>query len=95
MRDQLKTALGKQILLDDKGKFQYVTTMVEVMNALGAVAAVLEEYFITGEDGIAYKLYKTKEGNWYDLDSQNNPYEQSILQRLKRAIDAQVNEVSE
>lgn len=95
MRDQLKTALGKQILLDDGRKFQYVITMVEVMNALGAVAAVLDEYLITGEDGLVYKLYKTKEGNWYDADGQSNPSEQIILQRLKRAIDAHVIEVSE
>ncbi|HLP38948.1 hypothetical protein [Lacibacter sp.] len=95
MRDQLKTALGKQVVLDDGRKFQYVIYMVEVMNALGAVAAVLKEYLITSEDGSSYKSYKTKEGNWYDLDVQNNPPEQIILQRLKRAIDAQVNEVSE
>lgn len=75
MRDQLKTVLGKQILLDDGRKFQYITTQVEVQNALGIVAAVLQEYLITSDDGISYKLYKTKEGNWYDLDGQNNPLE--------------------
>ncbi len=95
MREQLKTVQGKQITLEDGRKYHYITTAFEVQNALGAVAAVLEEYLITSDDGTAYKLYKTKEGNWYDLDEQNNAVEQIILQRLKRAIDNHVNEFSE
>ena len=95
MREQLKTVLGKQIILDDGKKYHYITTAFEVQNALGKVAAILEEFLITGEDGSVYKLYKTKEGNWYDLDEQNNAVEQIILQQLKRAIDNFVNEFSE
>lgn len=95
MRDQLKTSLGKQILLDDGRKFQYVITKVEVQNVLGVVAAVLQEYFITSEDGLVYKLYKTREGNWYDLDSQNSPLVQTILQRLKRVVEEVESEISQ
>ncbi len=95
MRDQLKTALGKQIRLDDGRKFQYIISQVEVLNALGVVAAVLDEYCITGEDGTTFKLHKTKEGNWYNLERQNNVSEQPVLQHLKRAIDAHLQEISE
>ena len=95
MRDQLKTALGKQITLENGRKFQYIISQVEVLNVLGAVAAVLDEYLITGEDGTTYKLHKTKEGNWYSLKGQNNVSELPVLQYLKQAIDAHVNEVSE
>ncbi|HLP37598.1 hypothetical protein [Lacibacter sp.] len=95
MRDILKTALGKQITLDDGRKFRYFISRTEVLNALGVVAAVLDEYFITGEDGANYKLHKTKEGNWYNLEGQNNVSEQPVLQHLKRAIDAQVQQISE
>lgn len=95
MREQLLTALGKQITLDDGVKYQYAISQVEVENALGAVVAVLDQLIITDEAGNLYKLYKTKEGNWYDLDAENNTFQQAVLQRLKRAIDSSLKEVSE
>jgi hypothetical protein len=94
MRDLLKTALGKQLILPNGSKYMFVIARVEVLNALGTVAAVLDEYLITSEDGTTYKLHKTKEGNWYNPEGQNHVSEQPVLQQLKRAIDAQVKEVS-
>lgn len=95
MREHLLTAVGKQITLDDGVKYQYVISQVEVQNALGAVVAVLDQWIITDEAGNLYKLYQTKEGNWYDLDAERNTIQQAVLQRLKRAIDSSLKKVSE
>lgn len=93
MRELLKTALGKQIILEDGSKYHYVCSQVEVMNALNVVVAILEEYLITSENGVVYKLHKTKEGYWYDIEGQKETAEQVILQHLKRAFDAAFSDV--
>lgn len=43
----------------------------KIANSLGAADAVLDEYFITDSNGETYKLYKTNEGNWYDIAEAN------------------------
>lgn len=95
MRDLLKTVLGKEITLSDGAVYRYIITQKEVVNALGTVVAVLDEYLITAADGTAYHLFKTKEGNWYNPDEKNHLSEQPVVQQLKRAIDALAQEVSE
>lgn len=87
MEAELTGEKNKEIILEDKSLYLYSVKPVEITNVLGAVIAVLEEYSVTGSKGENYKLYKTKEGNWYDIVDTipvvNNP----VLRALKLAID--------
>ncbi len=67
MEMDIKTEEIKEIFLKDNSRFSYIIKQVEITNILGAAVAVLDEYFITSSAGENYKLYKTKEGNWYDI----------------------------
>lgn len=76
-----------QVRLEDNKPYTYTIKQVETTNALGAVIATLDEYFITNPHGENYKLYKTKEGNWYDLPEMIFSANTGILRALKLAID--------
>jgi hypothetical protein len=80
-----------QIILEDKGQFYYTISPYELKNGLGNIAAVLQEYTFTNKSGIEgqffCKLYKTKEGNWYDFEETKMIPEKEILRMLKSAID--------
>lgn len=93
MRDALKNLFSNQIILEDNGKFYYTIKPYELINALGNVIAVLQEYnFIKdGDDNGQFycKLYKTKEGNWYDISDTNKSIDKSIIMALKLSIDTQ------
>jgi hypothetical protein len=78
----------KEIVLSDNSRFSYTIKQVEITNALGAAVAVLDEYFITDSAGENYKLYKTKEGNWYDVPEVNKGVDKSVLLGLKLGIDS-------
>lgn len=84
----IKTEEIKEIILADNSSFSYTIKQVEVKNSLGAAVAVLDEYLITNTAGEIFKLYKTKEGNWYDVPEANNRVEKGVLLGLKFAIDA-------
>ena len=88
MEMDVKTEEIKQIILDDNSRFSYTIKQVEITNILGAAVAVLDEYFITDSAGENYKLYKTKEGNWYDIEEVKLSSQNNILRALKSAIDA-------
>lgn len=60
---------------------------MKITNILGAAVAVLDEYLITNFAGEVYKLYKTKEGNWYEVPEVNTGVEKSVLMGFKLAID--------
>ena len=78
---------NNEIILEDNSQYFYTVRPFEITNALGAVIAVLDEYSITNINGEIYKLYKTKEGNWYDI-SETIPVENNaFLRALKLAID--------
>ena len=66
-------------------------------NALGNIIAVLQEFnFTKKEDNNGQffcKLYKTKDGNWYDIEEAKILAEKGILRMLKSAIDAKENGV--
>jgi hypothetical protein len=79
----------KEIVLSDNSRFSYTINQVEITNILGATVAVLDEFFITNSAGENYKLYKTKEGNWYDVPEANTGVAKSILLALKLKIDTQ------
>lgn len=79
------------VFLDDKSQYSYTIMPFEVINALGTVSAVLKEFSIHNCHGEIYKLYKTKEGYWYDINVIDSGKVNSILQALKTAIDKQQN----
>ena len=92
MRDALKNLFNQQIILEDNSLFYYSIKPFELTNALGNIIAVLQEYNFTKKDDntdqFYCKLYKTKEGNWYDVEEARITSEKSILRILKLAIDS-------
>lgn len=84
----IKTEESKQIILGDNSRFSYTIKQIEITNILGAAGAVLDEYSITSTAGENYKLYKTNEGNWYDLTEINEEVDKSVLLALKLGIDS-------
>ena len=72
MRDALKNRFSNQITLEDNSQFYYTISPYELTNALGNIIAVLQEYnFIKNDENngqFCCKLYRTKEGNWYDIE---------------------------
>ena len=93
MRDALKNLISNQIILEDNSLFYYTITSYELTNALGNIIAVLQEYNFTKKDDIngqfSCKLYKTKEGNWYDIEEVKIASEKVVLRMLKSAIAAE------
>jgi hypothetical protein len=91
MEMDIRTEEIKEIFLGDKSRFSYTITQVEITNVLGAAVAILDEYCITNSAGENYKLYKTNEGNWYDILEINKGVNNTILIQLKLIIDLQIN----
>jgi hypothetical protein len=95
MRDELKNVFSNEIILEDNSQFCYTIKPFELTNALGHIVAVLQEYyFIKKEDTTApffCKLYRTKEGNWYDIEESKINTQKGIFRMLKSAIDTQEN----
>jgi hypothetical protein len=95
MRDSLKHLFSTQVVLEDGSVFYYSISPYELKNALGYNIAVLQEYNFAkkgDESGQnSCKLYKTKDGNWYDFDDAKATVEKGTLRLLKSAIDAKEN----
>ena len=95
MRDVLKTLFSSQIILEDNSEFYYTIKPFDLTNALGNIIAVLAEYNFTKKDDntgqFSYKLFKTKEGNWYDFEDVKIIAEKGVLRMLKSAVDAKEN----
>jgi hypothetical protein len=95
MREALKHVFSNQIVLEDKSRYYYTIKPYELTNVLGHSVAVLQEYdFTKQEDGNAAfscKLYKTKEGNWYETGETKTAVEKHGIRMLKSAIDAKEN----
>ena len=89
MEMDVRTEESKEIILSDNNRFTYTIKQVEIKNILGTSVAVLDEHSITDTDGVNYKLYKTKYGNWYDLPEANTGIAKNILLALKLKIDNQ------
>ncbi|MBK8088830.1 MAG: hypothetical protein IPK31_13315 [Chitinophagaceae bacterium] len=87
METDIKTEEIKKIVLQGCSRFSYTIKQVEITNILGATVAILDEYFITDSNGETYKLYKTNEGNWYDIPDMNKGVNTSVLLALKFGID--------
>jgi hypothetical protein len=88
MEMDTKTEQIKEIFLGDNSYFTYTIKQVEITNILGAAVAVLDEYFITDSAGENYKLYLTKEGNWYDMEDANPDADNARLMEIKKAINS-------
>ena len=78
-----------EISLNNGNKYFYIISTFNVKNPLGIVKATLKEFTLYKADDletIVCKLYKTDEGNWYDLaaNNLNNPL---LLTYIKIAID--------
>ena len=69
----------------------YYTAEAVIKNPVGKVSATLIEYTITGdtEDAadIFCKLYKTKEGFWYDSSNWDSQLDTRTRYNIKVAID--------
>ena len=96
MRDVLKNLFSYHITLEDNSQFYYTITPYELTNALGSSIAILQEYNFTkkGDNGglFSCKLYRTKEGNWYNIEDEKMVTEKGILRMLKSALDAKEND---
>ena len=92
MRDALKNLFSNQIILEDNSLFYYSVKPYELTNPLGNIIAVLQEYNFTKKDDnngkFSCKLYKTKEGNWYDISDSIPLENNAIFRDLKLAIDS-------
>ena len=95
MRDALKNLFTNQINLEDNSQFYYTITPYELTNALGNMIAVLQQYNFTKKDDnngqFSCKLYKTKDGNWYDIEEAKILAQKAFSRMLKSAIDAKEN----
>ena len=87
----MTTVSSGEIVLDNNQRFQYTVKHFEMKNSLGKVIALLQEYIITSSNSVcgqsSYKLYKTKEGNWYEIESKNSKPD-TIVRKLKSAISS-------
>jgi hypothetical protein len=93
MSSTLTNVATNKIVLEDKSQYFYSIEPFELNNVLGNVVAVLQEYNFTKYDdnssSFSCKLYKTKEGNWYEISEVGSSAEYNILRSLKTAIDIQ------
>jgi hypothetical protein len=95
MREALNHIFSNQITLEDKSQFYYTVKPYELTNVLGNIIAVLQEYHFTKKEGhtapFSCKLYKTKEGSWYDIEETKIYSEKALLRMLKSTIDSKEN----
>ena len=94
MRDALKTIFSQEIITDNNSLYYYGIQPYELTNALGHSKAILQEYIFTkkrGDGEVVARLYKTKEGNWYDIEEAKEQAEKEMVRMLKSAIDSKEN----
>jgi hypothetical protein len=74
----------------------YYNQQADIKNPLGKVSAILSEYVIVkNKENIAEivcKLYKTKEGYWYDPEEPHFEINNKTRLEIKSAIDAKESE---
>lgn len=87
MRDALKNIFGKEVKLEDGTEFLFTIQPYEVRNMLGQELTILDEYLFTKKDSTeTLKLYRTRDGNWYDLEDANPAGSASVLRQLKKVL---------
>ena len=78
-----------EIKVKDGNNYIYTTSSFNAENPLGVIKATLIEYTIykSGDDeAFIGKLYRTEEGNWYDLPG-SKPVNALLATFIKMAID--------
>ena len=91
MAGELIEVNANQMILEDNREYSYTIKPFETTNSLGAVVATLEVHSITNLAGEKYKLYKTTQGNWYDIPETNNAVDKATIMSLKFAINSREN----
>ena len=87
MRDALRNVFGKELFLEDGSCYLYTTLPYEMKNVLGIVVALLNEYSFTKKGtSETFKLYRTKEGNWYNLGENTYTTQTQLFLEIKTAI---------
>ncbi|MEI2822679.1 MAG: hypothetical protein V9F02_04535 [Chitinophagaceae bacterium] len=87
MRDALKNVFGKELILDNGDCYLYTIQPYQMKNVLGTEVAVLDEYsFNRKNTSETFKLYRTKEGNWYNLDENKDTIQTRLFLEIKTAI---------
>ena len=90
---QLSTGSAQleELVLPGGNRFLYSLHPFELKNAVGAVVAILREYRFAAIGPEATQtpmsLYKTDEGNWYDMPAAPVTRANLLLWQLKSAID--------
>ena len=78
-----------EIIVKDGNKYFFTTSSYNAENPLGVIKATLKEYSVyktNDPDTLVARLYKTDDGNWYDLQN-NESINSSLATSLKIAID--------
>lgn len=85
---------NKEIVLSDNSSYSYSLAPYEMKNTLGHVVAILEEFTFIRKgliyDPEIYKLYRTREGNWYEPNTANPLRDMALLRKLKSALENRV-----
>ena len=76
-----------EFVLSDSSRIAYTVKQVEMTNILGKSVAVLEEYSVSFETGEICKLFRTTEGNWYDMPDTNKAVNRRKIMFLKVAFE--------
>jgi hypothetical protein len=78
-----------EIIVQDGNRYIFTNSLINIENPLGIVKATLKEYTvykIAEAEIFVGKLYKTKEGNWYDVPG-NISINPLLKTLIKMAID--------
>ena len=78
-----------EIIVNDGNRYFFTTSSYSIENPLGIIKATLKEYSLYAVDNteiLIGKLYKTVEGNWYDLPT-NKSIDSLRSTFIKKAID--------
>lgn len=87
MRDALKNVFGKELVLDNGNCYLYSVQPYEMKNVLGATVAILDEYSFTKKGTLeTFKLFRTKEGNWYNVVENTGTTQTQLFLEIKTAI---------
>jgi hypothetical protein len=84
------------VLKDKEQPLYYYKQEADIKNPLGKVSAILSAYIVVNShdniSNIVCRLYKTKEGYWYDPLEMDDQVDSKTKLEIKSAIDAIENQ---
>ena len=86
----------RDIFLRNGDRYSYTISIYNAENSLGVIKATLKQFTVYQPDStenIVCKLYRTNEGNWYDLTDSNST-NSFLLTSIKIAIDESEQEIT-